>query len=721
MFPIRLDPGESRDFYLRAQTEGSQLVPLKLWQGTDLFIQLGKEDALHATYFGVVSVIIFFNLLIFIALREKAYLYYSLAACMYMLFFAIMRAKLYPFIFSESPAFHHILLLLLPASCLLFSALFAKEFLQPKLYSKSLDLVMKVIIGIALCCLSGVLFLDAQTSLKFSVTAVVPGTFALFLLGPILGFMGNRMAWVYTAAWSMFMVGAAAITALSKQGLMPVSFVTEYGMQIGSAIELFILNAALASRFYREHKQRIAAQEAQLHENTVRREAEQKLLNKSMSDPITALPNRSCFEQQVHKALDAREDKRLAVCVIEVLRYPEVSRTLGHHNTELMLVEVAKHLNETMSKLPGIRDIAAPLGKAKVCALEHGSFGMLVDADIAEKDIPLVNRLLKQTIQPIEFMEMRLELRPVIGVAVCPEHGVNAVTLLRHAQVAADSSEAFERHLSYYKPEYDQYNARRLMMVSELKEAIKEDHLSLYFQPKYNLSKDCVDGLEALVRWNHPRYGLVRPDEFIEIAEQTGIIRNLTRWVANKAFSEQQRFKEQGFDLNMSINISALNLRESDLLQFLKEQQAEFDFDPASIFIELTETSMMAHPLDAIEVLEQISALGMNVSIDDFGAGYSSLAYLKALPASEIKIDKSLVFGICSHESDRLIAQATIDMCHKLGFKVVAEGVENEVTLKRLQELGCDNVQGYFFTPPLPFEKLIDWLNARQNERLNVS
>ena len=167
LFPIRLEAGETHHYYMRVQTEGSQLVPLKLWEGTSLFVQLGKEDALHATYFGIVSVIIFFNLLIFIALREKAYLYYSLAAFAYMLFFAIMRAKLYPLIFSESPAFHHTLLLLLPSSCLLFSALFAKEFLRPQDYSKNLNRVMYVIIGIALAGLSGVIFLEPQSSLKF--------------------------------------------------------------------------------------------------------------------------------------------------------------------------------------------------------------------------------------------------------------------------------------------------------------------------------------------------------------------------------------------------------------------------------------------------------------------------------------------------------------------------------------------------------------------------
>ncbi|KZZ37771.1 hypothetical protein A3757_09925 [Oleiphilus sp. HI0117] len=637
-----------------------------------------------------------------------------------MLFFGIMRAKLFPFIYSDNPEFHHTLLLLLPSSCLLFSALFSREFLKPEQYSKTLGYLINAIIGIALIGLAGILVFDAQTSLQLSVMGAIPGSFVLLIMGPILGFMGNRMAWIYATAWSTFMFGVT-ISALSKQGLMPVSFVTEYGMQIGSALELFILNAALASRFYQEHRQRIAAQEARLLEQLERRETEQKLLNKSLSDPTTHLPNRSCFEQQANLVIESRGNKRIAICVIEILRYMEISRTLGHHNTDLMQVEVAQNFAALSVNMPGIVKLQGPSEEALICSLEPGSFVMLVEAELAESHTEQVNEILKQAMQPIEFKEMRLELRPVIGVAVCPEHGLNTETLLRHAQVAADSSEALERHLSYYRPEYDQYNARRLMMVSELKEAIKNDHLALYFQPKYSLKENRVVGMEALVRWNHERYGLVRPDEFIEIAEQTGIIKALTRWVVSNALKAQNSLKELGWDLNMSINLSVLNLREGDLIDFLSAQMADNNSDPQRIYFELTETSMMANPLDAIEVLNKVCALRLRLSVDDFGAGYSSLAYLKSLPATEIKIDKSLISGICGDEGNELIAEATINMCQKLGYQVVAEGVENEETMERLRELKCDSVQGYLLTPPLPMERLLQWLDKSESDTRDVS
>jgi len=720
LFPIELSANEKHTIYLKVMTKGSQLVPIKLWEGTKLFVELAKKDSLHALYLGFVAVIIFFNLLIFIALREKMYLYYAATAFLFSLFFSVMQAKLYPYIFSNSPEFHHTLLLILPSSCLLFSALFSREFLHPEQYSKNLNRVIDVLIAIACLGLLGVFIFDSQTSLKLSVLSAIPGCFMLFLLGPILGFMGNRMAWVYTAAWSTFMFGAT-ITALSKQGFMPVSFATEYSMQIGSAIELFTLNAALAFRFYREHKARLLAQENRLLENSERREIELELLNRSMSDAITQLPNRLCFEQQVQKTLEVKGKTRIAVCVIEVLRYQEISRTLGAHNTDLMMTEVALHFNKIMSNLPGVKEIQAPSSQAHLCSLEHGVFGMLVDADFAEQNMESTNNVIRQLIKPFEFNDMRLELRPVMGVAVCPEHGLDAAVLLRHAQVAAGSTEAFERHVSYYKPEYDQYNARRLMMVSELKDAIKNGHLELFFQPKYSLKEHLVIGVEALVRWHHERYGVIRPDEFIEIAEQTGVIKQLTRWVVQRALLAQLAFKKAGYDVNMSINLSTLNLREGDLLEFLQEQLQNNDVDPANIYIELTETSMMEHPLDAIDVLEKISQLGINISVDDFGAGYSSLAYLKSLPASEIKIDKSLISSICSHDSSDMIAKATIDMCQKLGFSVVAEGVESQAVMDRLEALDCDIIQGYLLTPPLPYAKLVQWLEVNSATRRFVS
>ena len=713
LFPIKLNSGEKHTFYLKVKTNGSQLVPLTLWKNTELFLELGKEDALHAIYFGVVMVVVFFNLLIFIALREKMYLYYAISAFAFLLFFAIMRAKLYPYMFSSTPAFHHLLLLLLPSTCLIFSTLFSREFMSIKQVSRPAYILTNVILAIGVAGLASVFLLDSQTSLRLSVASTVLASFTLLILGPIIGLLGNKMAWVYSAAWGAFMLGAA-ITALSKQGLVPVGFLTEYGMQIGSALELFILNGALAYRFYREHQGRITAQQAQLIEYEERREVEKKLLDNSMSDSVTQMPNRYCFEQQISKEIELRHGERIAVCIIEILRYPEISRTLGHHNTDLMMVELAEYFNQVVALLPGHIQIQSPSCSENICSLGNGSFGILLNADFADKHPDKVKNVISKVIQAIEFKEMRLELKPSIGVAVCPEHGLNPSTLLRHAQVAADSSEAFERNLSYYKPEYDQYNTRRLMMVSELKDAIKHNDLELYFQPKFNLKNQSVCGVEALVRWHHKRYGMIRPDEFISIAEQTGIIKALTRWVVKEAFIGINKIKEHGYDMKMSINLSAMNLGEDDLIAFLKEQLSIHQVAANDIFFELTETSMMSRPMDAIDVLNEIRDLGLQVSVDDFGAGYSSLAYLSTLPANEIKIDMSIISGICSNESNDLIVDATIKMCHQLGFDVVAEGVENREIMDRLATLDCDTIQGYLLTPPLPINELVSWLMDNQ-------
>ena len=713
LFPVNLRAGESGSIYLRVMSAGSQLVPITLWDSTSVFVSLAKEDSLHAIYLGVVSVIIFFNLLIFLALREKMYLYYAISTLVFMLFFAIMRAKLYPYIFSDTPAFHHILLLVLPSTCLFFAAIFSREFLSVRQYGKYPNYAINFIMVLCFACMAGVFIFDSQTSLKFSVLSVIPGSFILLLIGPIVALMGNRTAWVYTLAWGTFMFGVA-VTALSKQGYLPVNFMTEYGMQLGSVLEVFILNAALAYRFYRAHIDKIAAQEARLLEHTERREAEVKLLHNSMSDAVTMMPNRSSFELQIFQAINERETDRIGVCIIEISRYSEISKTLGHQNTDLMMREVAQYFNNSLTPIPGRMPIEGPSMSANLCALDSGSFGVLMNMDIAESEgsQQYVNQLLHDLSQPIEFKDMRLELQPVIGVAVCPEHGLNAATLLRHAQVAVDSSDAFDRSLSYYRPEYDQYNARRLMMISELKEALNTDQLELYFQPKYSLIDKKVVGVEALVRWHHERYGLVRPDEFVELAEQTGIIKPLTRWVIRNALKHQADLKGLGYDLSMSINLSTVNLKEYDLLPYLEEIINTSNADPKKIYMELTETSMMANPLDALEVIEKIRKIGIKISIDDFGSGYSSLGYLKTLPAHEIKIDKSLVLEICRNVNSEIIADMTIEMCHKLGFTVVAEGVESQEVMNRLVDLNCDVIQGYLLTPPLPVEKLVTWLNS---------
>lgn len=718
IFPIELQPGTEKTIYLRIMTEGAHAVPLTLWQDRALFVHLNQEDELHAIYFGIICIIVFFNLLVFIALREKMYLYYSLLTLMFLLFFVIMRGKLYPFLFPNSPELYAFCLPLVIPACMFFAALFTREFLSLRQYGRWLDLLCRGVALTALLCMLSALFLDRLTSVQISVAVAVPGAFLLLLLGPVLILKGNRLAWIYTAAWSVLMF-SATVSALSKQGVLPLNFMTEFGMQIGSALEAFIFNAALAFRFYREHQDRIVAQQARLQENADRREAELRLLQASMSEPVTLMPNRLCFEQQITLLLAQRQQQdqgqqhRIGVCVIELNRYAEIKRTLGHHNADQVLRKVAHEMNEWFSQVPGLIRIEGPTHSASLCALEQGAFGVVMNADLAEANYSIVSDVVRQLLRPLDYNGMRLSLNPTFGIAVCPEHGMNAPTLLRNAQIAADSSEAHEKVLAYYRAEIDQSNAKRLTLIAELREAIRNDALELYYQPKWDFRQNRVVSVEALLRWQHPRFGMVRPDEFIALAEQTGIIRPLTRWVVRQALTSLKRFRDAGFDLGMSINISALNLRETDLSHYVQTFVSDLELDAGNVYLELTETSMMQDASNAISKLANIRKTGIRVSVDDFGSGFSSLSYLRALPADEIKIDRSLTAYIGSESQSEIIVRKSIEMCHALGFVVVAEGVETKAMMDQLYEMGCDQVQGYGISPPLPFDELLYWLRHR--------
>ena len=685
----------------------------------DLFTALADEDELHAVYFGIVLVIVFLNSLIFFALGEKMYLYYAASTLGFMLLFAALRGKLYPYILSASPEFHHLLFLFLPSLCLIFSALFTREFLSVKDYSATLNTLINLVIFVQLTCIVGIFLFDRQTSLQFSVLSSIPCSFVLLAFGPILSWMGNRIAWVYTLAWGTLMSGAT-ITAMSKQGFIPSGFVTEYGMQIGSAIEIFILTAALVYRFYMEHKGRVAAQALSLQESAERREAELKLLDSSMTHPVTMMPNRTCYEQTISEAIKGKV-KRLMIVTIEHKRFAEVCKTLGQQNADLMLCDLAKRYNEQLGDIPGVLAIIGPSFQANICSLENGSFGVLLDQAEVEVHRSDIRSTIRELVKPIAYKDMILELQPAIGIALYPEHGVNASTLLRHSEVAADFADATVRAVSYYRPEQDQYNARRLTMISELKEAIAGHDLSLFLQPKLSLKERKIVGAEALIRWHHRKYGMVRPDEFIPMAEQTGIITSLTRWVFDRALVMHNQLAAAGYHIDISINLSAANLREPDLIDFLKAKLAEHKISPELIYLELTETSMMSHPEQALETLRAIREIGIKISVDDFGSGYSSLSYLKDLPANEIKLDKSLVSGLGESDRNTAVIRSTIDMCHELGFKVVGEGVETAVVMEGLALINCDQIQGYHLTPPLPIERFIDWMSDAELTRRFVS
>jgi EAL domain-containing protein (putative c-di-GMP-specific phosphodiesterase class I) len=304
-----------------------------------------------------------------------------------------------------------------------------------------------------------------------------------------------------------------------------------------------------------------------------------------------------------------------------------------------------------------------------------------------------------------------------IGIVTCPQDGSDVYTLFRRVDVAMYTAKRSNAGYMVYDAKADQHSAERLSLMSELRRAVEEDELVLYYQPKIDLQSGHVKYVEALVRWRHPVRGMVAPDAFIPFAEQTGYIKTITRWVIKKAIAQSAQWRAMGIDLDVSVNVSARDLVHSDLPAYLAESLERHRVSPRNLWIEITESAVMEDAVNAIATLDRLNQMGVRLAIDDFGTGYSSLSYLKRMPVDEIKIDKSFVMGMAENEEDRTIVRSTIDLGHNMGLKVVAEGVESLEVLGQLRLLECDLVQGFYLSRPLPPEGLLSWLDQWEVEK----
>jgi EAL domain-containing protein (putative c-di-GMP-specific phosphodiesterase class I) len=314
-------------------------------------------------------------------------------------------------------------------------------------------------------------------------------------------------------------------------------------------------------------------------------------------------------------------------------------------------------------------------------------------------------------IAPLDVIGVTLTADASIGIALAPEHGDDIATLLRRADVAMYEAKDGHAGVAVYSPDRDHHSAARLTLVADLRAAIAEGDLVLAYQPKTSPGTKEVHGVEALVRWQHPVRGMIPPDDFIGIAEQTGLIAPLTEWVLRTALAQCRRWLEDGLDLGVAVNISPRTLRDPAFTDQLTALLAESKVPAARLTLEITEGALMDDPERAIDVLWELRRAGVRLSVDDLGVGHSSLSYLKRLPVHEIKIDKSFVTRMVDDADDEAIVTAVIAMVHKLGMTVVAEGVEDERTLVRLAELGADIAQGYWMSRPVPAAEIAPWID----------
>ncbi|MDP9321098.1 MAG: EAL domain-containing protein [Chloroflexota bacterium] len=443
---------------------------------------------------------------------------------------------------------------------------------------------------------------------------------------------------------------------------------------------------------------------------TDRTYAENALAHQAVHDILTGLPNRTLLHDRLDHAIAEarRREERLTLLLIDLDEFKTVNDSFGHHVGDALLTQVGprfvRHLRDT--------DTVARLG--------GDEFAIVLPAVDAAGAGQLAAALLSSLEEPFLVDSEALHIGASVGIAVYPDHGESADALLQKADIAMYAAKAsLGSGYTVYAPEHHQPGVNRLALFAELRNAIESDELVLDFQPEMNLRTGRVTAVEALVRWRHPTRGMIQPAMFISFAEQTGLIKPLTEWVITEALRESGTWRARGHDVPVAVNLSTRSLLDPLFPLWVAGALAGAGASPSALRFEITESVLLAEPERSMTTLSELRRIGVRFALDDFGTGYSSLSYLNKLPLQEVKIDRSFVQDVCSIDgSSSTIVQATVDLGHRLGFEVVAEGVETQCEWDRLAELGCDIVQGFHIARPMEGAQVAAWLAVAARDRL---
>ena len=414
----------------------------------------------------------------------------------------------------------------------------------------------------------------------------------------------------------------------------------------------------------------------------------------ALTDELTGLANRRLFHERLKEELGADGEAALAIAMVDLDRFKELNDTLGHHAGDRLLAQLGPRLNDVV----GDAGLVARLGGDEFALLLPGA-GLASASELARR-----LGVMLQT--PFEIDGLEVVMDASVGVALCPDNGVDADSLLQRADVAMYQAKEARTGFQAYDPSRDRHSRERLSLMAELRRALERDELILHYQPKVDLQTGLVAGVEALVRWQHPVHGLRGPGAFLPHAEHTALMRPLTLHVLNTALSQLAQWRADGLDLHVAVNLAVQNLLDLRTPGHVAELLERHRLAPEVLTLEVTESLMLHDPQRAGEILSDLKQLGVSLSLDDFGTGYSSLEHLKRLPVNELKIDKSFVMTMDRDPADRAIVASTAALGRALGLRVVAEGVESAASASVLAAIGCDLAQGFHYSPPVPADQL---------------
>jgi diguanylate cyclase (GGDEF)-like protein len=421
-------------------------------------------------------------------------------------------------------------------------------------------------------------------------------------------------------------------------------------------------------------------------------------------DQLTGLPNRTLFSEYLAQALGETRapGDEVAVLLLDLDGFKQINDTLGHGAGDGVLIEVARRLRASLEDGFAL----ARLGNDEYAILQPHAEGQAGALETAA-------RVRSTMEEPVALDGVAVNVEASIGIALAPDHARDAETLMRRADMALAHTRSYRSVVEVYCTEHEHFDKARLKLLGQVRPALERKEFVLFYQPKIDLASGRVTGVEALLRWRHPQRGMLAPLEFMPVIEQTALIGDVTRYVIEQALAQLADWRALGIELGMSVNLSACNLHDPTLPAHVESLLKTYAARAGSLTVEVTESAAMADIERALRVLNALRALGVGISIDDFGSGHASIAYLTRLPATELKIDRSLITHICESPRDEAIARTTIDLARHLDLCVVAEGIETAQVAERLVRIGCELGQGYFISRPLPAGELVEWLETR--------
>ena len=720
VFPLTLNPGRDQSVYLRIQTSGSHQVPMQLW-APEAFQDHDRLDMTsRGMFYGMLLIMAVFNLFLWRTFGERSFLYFAGVQFALLASMSTLHGVTFMYLVPDFPRLHELLILTGVPLSVLFFCLFCREFLDLKQRLPRGELLARMCTWLCAAAALGGLLLSYNVSTRISVNLIAVVCLLILAIGIVRAANGDRQGIYFVTGWFVLLLGVVG-HILTLSNVISNAFLMSYAMESGAVLASLVFSFALGDRFHRERQGRIEEQQARLEAMQEREQVKRRLLDQARRHPLTGLPNRTALDQHLNRLLSepGQRNERLGLVLFKVLGFDDINKTLGHDNAGGLLALLARRLDQHVMAMDNhfpVEDNGEHCHG--VAHVEGYVFAFLLRLMPGEDPRSQMNDLAECVRRPFEYMGLSLSLGVNGACAVCPDDSADAVTLVRHAFIAFDQAGRDVQGMAVYSSLANPYKPGRLTLMTELRRAIDDDLLELHLQPQMRLANGRICAAEALLRWPHPEQGLVAPDVFIDLAEKAGLMRPLTDWVISRALGYINRLERAGYPLHVAVNVSPLSLQDPDFADRVLNQIERSGVPVDRLIIEMTESAAMADPEITLAQLHKLHKAGVRLSIDDFGTGHSSLAYLSTLPVHEIKIDRSFVMDMLESPRNETIVRTTIDMCHALGYEVIAEGVENQAIQDRLAELGADLIQGYHLQRPVPLERLLPWIESFHDSSL---